>query len=265
MSKVSFSNTASLTGHTDVVEKVPADALPVNATPAPISVPATVPAQPVAPSTSFRDDDNMDARDYVLPRLNLVQKVGDLSNIFTPGTVVLDGQYVLSDAPPKSEPSKPIRLVVVGFQPTKYFEAVEGGLGGIVCSTLAEVAKNGGTLDYNEAKALGKKWFKSSGTALVLIEKPEGNTLDCFPVTIDGKSYALALWTLKGSGYNKGAKVLKTARKLGKLNAGYTTRFVTVSSQLQKAGANFIYAPVVNVADPTSDAFRADLAKLGVQ
>jgi len=236
------------------------------AAPATSTAVATVPAAQVpAPSKNpgFQDDDNISADDLVLPRLNIVQKVGELSNVFPHGSFLLDGSLVLVEGAPIKKNSKPIKLVVLGFRPKQFVERIEGGGRGNVFSSEAEVAANNGTLDWNDAEATGKTLYQRLATALVLIEQPEGVDASSFPYAIEGKNYALAQWSLKGTGYTNGAKPIMSARKIGFIrNGGYRTGVWEVTTTLKQFGQNYAYIPQPKPAGPTTEAFRAAVLEL---
>lgn len=221
------------------------------------------PAGAVEKAPSYFDDESIDPSDLQLPRFNIVQKVGELSNNFKPGSLLLNGQLVLQDGGQGTTPSKPINILVVGFQPTIFVERVEGGLKGNMFRTEQEVEKANGTLDWNEAQATGKTIYQRSCTALLLIEQIEGIDESSFPNPIGGKNYALALYTMKGTSYTNGAKHFKSARKIGHLRKnGYRGGFWTLQSQLKKFGENFAYIPVVKPTGQSTPEFRKELLEL---
>ncbi len=227
---------------------------------------AVIPASPagaVEKAPTYFDDESLDPNDLVLPRFNIVQKVGELSNNFTPGSLLLNSQLVIAPAGQGTTLSKAINILVVGFQPTTFVERVEGGLKGNFFRSEAEVEKAGGTLDWNEAQATGKTVYQRSATALILIEQPEGLDEASFPNVIGGKNYALALFTMKGTGYTNGAKHFKSARKIGHLRKnGYRGGFWTLQSQLKKFGENYAYIPVVKPTTQSTPEFRKELVEL---
>jgi hypothetical protein len=251
------------------VESTTTVAAPAQA-PATAAVPstalATVPAPQVPATTTnpgFQDDENISADDLVIPRLNIVQKVGEMSNVFPHGSFILDGSLVLVEGAPIKKDSKPIKLMVIGFRPKLFVERVEGGGRGQVFKTEAEVAAANGTLDWNDAEATGKTLFQRLATALVLIEQPEGVGADCFPYAIEGKNYALAQWSLKGTGYTNGAKPIMSARKIGALrNGGYRMGYWNVTTTLKQFGQNYAYIPQPKPAGPTTETFRASVKEL---
>lgn len=258
MSKISFSKPG---GPESMVQEAPAAPVDNN----PNQLPAVVPEAgvPAVAQPGFFNDDSLDPSDLSVPRLNIVQKVGELSNTYDPGAILLGGQLILRDAPKGKEVGKPIRFLIVGFQPTVFVERVEGGLRGNMLRSEADVVAKGGTLDWNESKQTGKTWYQRSATALIAIEQVEGLGNEHFPNTFDGKRYALALYTMKGTGYNQAAKRIKSERKIGFLREhGYRGGFWTLSSKLETNKQNSYYVPVVNPAGVTSEAFRTELRDL---
>lgn len=191
---------------------------------------AVVPVQPASGAvTEYRarpgygdDSDGLRASDIKLPRINIVKKVGPLSEIFTPGDVVLNQEIVIYKSD-KIDPvtknkipqSKPLRVVVAGFRPDRYAEKTEGGDMGNIFDSIEEVVAAGGTIDYNEAEATAKPPYQLLSECLVLIEKPEDVDSPEFSYIADGKKYAAALWANKGGDYTNGGKIIRTARKAG--------------------------------------------------
>lgn len=292
MSKVSFginSNPENSAPVTEVVQTptpVPGvvvesvtTAAPVDVAPAPAPSTAVaivdVPAGPVTRTDSLPlfDDQNIGFEDIILPRINIVQKVGDLSEIFTPGEIVLKQSLVIH-SPGKPAVGNvaavpgtpPLTLIVLGFKKTQFAEKVAGGAQGILAHTEQEVAKHGGTLDYKEWEASTKtpgakplRLFQRLATALVLVEKPahiaDEEHIE-FPYDCEGKYYALVLWSMKGTAYTHAAKQMFTARKIGHLRAGYNKSAWTLTTKSEKFGDNYAFVPVVKVAGKTSGDFQ---------
>lgn len=233
----------------------------------PVTQAVAVPPQSAPPSSSNAfggdDDDDMVPGDLVLPRLNIVQKVGEMSNIFRPGDIVLDAALVIADAGKEMQPSASIRVMVLGLQKTYFAEKLEGGQRGRTFQTEADVVAAGGTLDWNESQRLNKSLYQRVCTGLFLIEKPANVTDEKFPYVIAGKNYALALYTMKGVGYTNAARHIKTAKKIGHLRGvGYRGGFWTLCSKLEKYGQNFAFKPVLKQADATTEAFRNEVQAL---
>ncbi len=253
----------------------PAAAIPTSA--------AVVPAAPaaVAPANSPLDfdDDNIGFEDVILPRLNIVQKVGDLSNIFTPGEIVLNQASCIHE-PANPEKGKagtgPLNLIILGFRKRQFVEKVDGGEMGLLLNSEAEIEKHGGTLDFKEwqnSVAESKKpgstvkpmrYFQKLATAVGLVERPAHlATVDAdnilFPYECEGRFYALVLWSMKGTAYTHSAKKIFTHRKLGHLRGGYLKQGYTLTTKLEKFGSNFAYVPVLGVGPKTTPAFESFL------
>ena len=274
MAKVTFNKpgapeslVAGVTIETTTTVAPATDVAGVAATPtATVTFPAPAVVTPVAPpakSAPCYDDESIDAGDLVLPRLNIVQKVGEMSNVHPPGSIVLGGQLVLAVAPRGTLVGPAIRLLVVGFQPTIFAEKVEGGLRGNMVKSEQEVAARGGTLDWNEATVTKKPLYQRLSTALVLVEQPEGLDPLSFPIQLDGKKHALALYSMKGTSYTNAAKHFKSAKHIGFLKAhGYRGGWWSFSSQLKSFGANFAFIPVPKPVGASTPELRAQLSDL---
>jgi len=280
MAKIAFGNTETLAPATPetpstptVVSDIPVDAkaiveaplVPTQETPANTST-AVIPAPPSAVTSAnpgYYDDQNIPASDLKLPRLNIVQKVGELSNNYAGGTILLDGNLTLVDAPKGPAESAAFRFLVIGLQDKKFVEKVEGGLRGNTFLTEAEVVKAGGTLDYNEAKSSNgaKPLYQTLVTAMIIIEKPATVNDNAFPITFDGKKYALALYSMKGTSYTNAAKHLYTARKFGNCAEGFRFGWWTMTSRI-KAAANSYFIPTVRQQEFSTPAFRVFLTAL---
>ena len=174
--------------------------------------PAAAEGTTVYQKQAFFDDESFDARDMILPRLNIVQNVGELANVHPRGAIILNGQLILAAAPAPPATGPFIRIVFLGFQPTVYTEKVQGGLRGLTVKTVEEVIAKGGTIDYNEAKQTKKPLFQDTATAMVLIEQVPGLDDASFPLIVGGKRHALALYTMKGTSYTHVTKPVKSAK-----------------------------------------------------
>lgn len=188
-----------------------------------------------------------DFKDIILPRLNIVQGVGNLKDQFPQGAIVFNQSTVLF-VPPDIDPqtgnvrraaTAPVDITVLGFRPSRFVEKIEGGGKGLIVNTEAEVRSNGGTLDYKEhklKKSSGMKLFQVLAEGLLAIERPESVADDdtVFVYEAEGKKYALAIWAMKGSAYTAAAKrVFFTARACGCLRQGYPTHSYSLTTRLE--------------------------------
>lgn len=260
-----------------VAEIVGTPALPlVPVSAAPVAVQAEDP-------TMFYDDENIGFNDIRLPRINIVQKTGEMSNVFQQGEIVLNQTLpiytppVIKDGVIVKPGTKPLNVVILGFRKKQYVEKVASATMGALCNTEEEVGRLGGTLSYKEhetkvANGIPSKLFQELATAIVLIEKPE-HIADAdhieFAHECEGRYYALALWGMKGGSYTNGYKTFATARKMGHLKTvrdasgkivggGYISYSWSIGTKLEpyKTG-NFAHIPVVNNGAKSSPAFLA--------
>jgi hypothetical protein len=202
--------------------------------------------------------------EVILPRINLVQGIGDLSNIYNKGEIVLNKELVIYK-PKKGEDKnhEALEITVVGFFPTRWTERVSGGALGRLFDTAAQVVAAGGTTDYNTAMKAEKDgndipYFQQLATALILIKKPSFVNDDgiYFSEQIGEDSYTFALWSMKGSAYTSGAKVLKTARKMGFLKGGYPKFSWKLDTQVKAFGTgNSAVVPVLRPGSKHSEDF----------
>jgi hypothetical protein len=227
------------------------------------STAVAVPREP-EPSTGYSDDDSgIGAGDVTIPRLNIVQKVGDLSTIYAGGTILLAKSVILHEIALKDATGKvtkpglpPIQVVITGFGPTTYTEKVQGGGLGKIFRDVAEVVAAGGTTNYNEWTASGKKrvYAEQTEEALILIKRPDHLSADNanFPFVLGDKSaWAVARWSMKGTAFTHAAKNFMSARKWGVLSTRngrtYADGIWNVETALKSMNGNWYYQPVVGL------------------
>ncbi len=207
-------------------------------------------------------------KDVILPRLNVVQSIGNLKDTFSPGELIFNQATVLF-TPAKVDPktgnatskgTPPIVSYVVGIISDRFSEVVTGGFGGLIVDSEAEVRNNGGTLDYKEWELKSKdgmKRFQPITDLLMLIERPEVVKDDdiVFNFTVAGKKFAFGAWALKGSAYTAVMKrVFNYHRLTGILKGGYPTYSFAVSTHLEKfKNGNSAWVPSAVPIGKTSD------------
>ncbi|MFI3244306.1 MAG: hypothetical protein R3Y56_08645, partial [Akkermansia sp.] len=143
--------------------------------------------------------------DIIIPRLNIVQNVGALGELFDAG------QIVLNQETPLVKEGEAIELTVLNvrkvFQENVSYDSDERPA---VYNTLEEVKAAGGSIEWG---ANGEKpSFLPVLHTQVLIKAPEGAE-GAFPFEFEGASYALALWTIKGVAYTRAGKNIVTAAR----------------------------------------------------
>jgi hypothetical protein len=210
-----------------------------------------------------------------IPRINIVQKVGELSTLFPGGTILLSKQTILYEPPVYNaegriqKPGLPgLVFVVAGFGPTRYTEKMSGGALGRMFESPEAVAAAGGTINYNEWEASGKKrvYAEQTEEALILIRRPEHlkENVAEFPFIASGHAYAVARWSLKGTAFTHGAKPIMTQRKFGVLSnrsgRTYADGLWTLTTVLKNMKGNFYYQPVVQLQNGFTDPELRELA-----
>lgn len=271
--EVAVESTTQVAGEAPVTRVDNVENIPTASAMVPVASPVGVPAVVRDEPAPFYDDENIGFNDIKLPRINIVQKVGELSNTFAGGEIVLNQGLPIYTPPTIKDGviikpgTKPLNIVVIGFRPKQFVEKVNGNVMGALCNSEEEVGRLGGTLNYKEhetkvANKIPSKLFQEMATALLLIEKPE-QLADtdhlCFPQEHEGKFYALALWSMKGGSYTNGAKTFYTARKMGHLRVGgYHSYSWSLGTKLEayKTG-NFAYIPVLTNGTKSSESFLA--------
>lgn len=237
------------------------------------------PASPAVQPAYSDDADNVDTSDLVFPRINIVQKVGELSNVFPGGAIVLNKSAVLFETELRDangnvtkKATTPLRIVILGFRPTRYTEKVKGGALGRQVDTPAQVVAAGGTVNYDEAKASEKTGtlkplFEQTEEALILVKRPEtlkGDTVN-FPFELpDGSAWAAALWTMKGTAFTHAARHFMTARKIGALRKpkSYADGQWDIVAVLKVFNGNYFYQPIVKLLPEPTPAELKELAAL---
>lgn len=248
-------------------------AVPASTPVAEAQVPAVRPQMGLAPSGIILGDKLPDFKDIVLPRINIVQGIGELNKSFPVGALVFNQNTVLFTPPVINQKTSelvkaatpPVVLAVLGFRPTRFVEKVKGGGRGLIVDTEDQVRANGGTLDYNEHKlkeASGMKRFEPLAEALVAIRRPELCADDdtVFVYSVGAHKYALGLWGLKGTSYTAAAKkVFFTQRGIGCLRKeGYPSYHYNVTTRLETyPGGNAAWIPVCLAGEKSSADFMA--------
>lgn len=251
MSAVSFSKSNS--GATPVAKDVQVAPAPAEAR---ANVPVVAP-RPATPATVF-DDAPIDFKDIIVPRLNIVQRVGKLSTKFTPGDVLFAENIVIP---------RPFELIVMGFGPKSYVERTGSNDLGRMVATPELVEQAGGTLNFQEAEDTGKPLFQTLIKAILLIKKPDAlGDVPLFHFDLGGGKYALASWNLKGSSYTHAAKVFFTARKTGvpmNLTGGYHHGQWSLDTKLgEYRTGNVAIIPVLKPAGETSPEVRSAIERI---
>ena len=183
----------------------------------------------------------IESDDIVIPRLNLVQNVGSLAELFNGGDLVLNKEVVLS---------APLELTILSarkqFVQNLDFDSDEKPQ---VYNTLEEVHAAGGTIEW-----VGNQ--KPSFTPVLhvnLVFKAPAGLDYALPLEYNGDAYGLAVWTLRGVAYTRAGKNILTAAKFA-LRDGLFNGKWELTSKREKFGRNSVFVPVLrNVGRNTPD------------
>ena len=225
--------------NTEVVDTQITDSV-TQAVPESQIVPAQSKAVAVIPSADNGIEGEVSRNDIKLPRINLVQKVGDLSNLFTPGVFLFNKEVILSNG------KTPFEVTVLRLR-KQYQQDLPYGSEELpqTYDTADEVLANGGSLKWGD-----DNYFKEIAHVQVVMEKPS----DCppeleglFPYSFQDKDYGVAIWTLTGSAFTSAGKTLITAAYT-LLKAGLHTGKFAVTAEIKKNAKNSWYAPLFKFA-----------------
>lgn len=213
--------------------------------------------------------------EIVLPRLNLVHSVGLLKDQHPVGSYVYNQSLLLTQAAivntktgkTDREALPPLNVTFLQLRPIRFKEKVAGGGMGLVADSLDEVAQLGGTTNYKEAKlkeASGMKLFQYSRDCLLAIERPEHVADDetTFVFDVEGRKYALCLYTMRASAYNVLKKSVQTDEQIGCLRKGLSTYSYSLSCRLEPTPdkQSTYWLPTLVPNKPSTPAFL-DFAK----
>jgi hypothetical protein len=188
---------------------------------------------------------SVDSRDLIIPRLNIVQNVGPLSQEFDGGDLVFNKETVLATV------EQPIYLTVLSVDKT-YEERLPYDPNGprpTVYKSIEEVVEAGHWVDWRNNQPPP---VREVATILVLIEKPEGVDGLGFSHELLDKEYALALWTLRGTGYTRGAKKILSASQLELQKTGLLSGLWELSTERAQVNGNWVFAPVIRLKGKNS-------------
>lgn len=219
-----------------------------------LAIPANAEVAVVAaPITAVGIEGEVTADDIRPPRINLVQKSGNLADEFSPGSFVFEKSIVLA------KPGDEINVTVLRLR--KYYqEKIEFGSSNEMpprANTAEEVRALGGSLIYGH-----DRYFQEVCDVMLAIEAPENlneEQSQFFAYNVGGKNYTLAMYTVAASAYTSLAKRLFTDAAL-LLRAGLYTGSYKIHSELRKNGTNSWHVPVASFSgkhdEPTAESFK---------
>ena len=176
---------------------------------------------------------DLDASDISFPRLQIVQGMGNLSENFKKGEIVLDGESLISDGP------TPVEFTVcrIGKQYEENVDWDGGEIPRIV--SKAEAVEIGGSFDWGSN---GQKpdWMPIAD-ALICVK---GEDPEVFPFDFEGSNYAFALWRIKGTAYKRAAVPIFTAARMY-YREGLRTGSFLLNTEKATFGGKSVHVPKI--------------------
>ena len=176
---------------------------------------------------------DLDASDISFPRLQIVQGMGNLSENFKKGEIVLDGESLISDGP------TPVELTVcrIGKQFEENVDWDSGEIPRIV--TKEQALEIGGSFEWGSN---GQKpdWLPIAD-ALICVK---GDDPEVFPFDFDGANYAFALWRIKGTAYKRAAVPVFTAARMY-YREGLRTGSFLLNTEKATFGGKSVHVPKI--------------------
>ena len=187
----------------------------------------------------------IDPTDINMPKLNIVQGVGRLSEGFNPGQIVYDGEIALSDG------ATPIEFTILSAR-KQYIENLVYGAEARprVFNTLSEVWSAGGTIEWHAGK---RPSYVPVLHVMVLFKVPQCVEIP-FSMEYKGEHYRLAVWTLRGMVYNKAGKKILIESMYGLPEGPHYGKW-RLSTKREKVGHNSIFVPVIRCEERHCDDF----------
>jgi len=180
--------------------------------------------------------------DVAIPRLNIVQGVGELSESFTPGDLVLNRELRLA---PKEVP---VTLVVLSM--SKFFEErlpydPEGPRPRIFNSE-AEIRAEGLWLEWRNDEAPP---VREVANLLLAIRQPEDVSPLSFTIEAAAAKWALAVWTVRSTAYGRVFKLVNSRAQVELKKSGLLSGVWELQSNREKVGGNYIFVPRMTLAN----------------
>ena len=192
---------------------------------------------------------DLDASDISFPRLQIVQGMGNLSENFKKGEIVLDGESMISDGP------TPVEFTVCRIG--KMFEENVDWDGGEIPRIVPkeQAVEIGGSFEWGST---GQKpdWLPIAD-ALICIK---GEDPEVFPFDFDGGNFAFALWRIKGTAYKRAAVPIFTAARMY-YREGLRTGSFLLNTEKQSFGGKAVHVPKIRRGSRNTPDFADWLAE----
>lgn len=199
--------------------------------------------------------------DLRLPRLNLVNKTGDLSNQFTPGSFVIDKEHQITTV--EKGVAGILKVIPVRVK-VEYQEALEYNpeVRPRVFDTAEEVRKNGGRVTWGRGEGI----FSKVGHLELLIEKPEKLSEEAgssFFYIFGEKEYARVMYTTSITAYATSASVLLNDKVQGHLRGkDYIAGYYTLGAKTASNAKGTWWIPDMKTAGLVPDKIQDEIRGL---
>lgn len=188
-------------------------------------------------------------KDIRLPRLNLVNKSGELANSFIPGCYVISKEHQINNlAEGSREKSSPLNVIVATmnkqYQENIAFDDRDTKTAQGPFNTAAEVKNAGGRISRDK----GEGCFSEIAHLELFIEQPETLAEDAtalFFNTLGGKKFARVVWTVSGTAYGAVAVTVASALRGHLAQTGLVGGWWQLSSSLIKGQTNSWWQPAI--------------------
>ena len=202
------------------------------------------------------------AKDTRLPRLNLVNKSGELANSFVPGTYVINKEHQINLlAEGSREKSAPLNVIVASmakqYQENIPFDEREAKPPQVLNSS-AEVFAAGGRIS-RESKELH---FSEIAHIELFIEQPATLNEDAsalFYNTLGGRKFARVIWTVSGTAFGAVAVTVASALRGHLSQTGLAGGWWHLSSSLIKGQKNSWWQPAIRTNGLTDEKLREEV------
>lgn len=188
--------------------------------------------------------------DLQIPSLKLVQQVGDLGELFSPGSFVLNNEHAVSDGVEET-------TFTVAHWNKYYIENLEYGSDQTpeTAKTMKEVVEKGGTTEWRNNEP--PSWSPVGVATCILTGKDDMH----FPFEYKDKQYAIALWTMRNTAYRRAGRVIMTAAAYN-LKEGLEYGNWSLTSKRETLGKNKVFVPVVKTKGKNDEEFAAWVRQL---
>lgn len=200
------------------------------------------------PTPSFALD--ITQADLRLPTMKVVAKVGPLSEQFSPGEIVVDGDEVISDG------DQPVDFTVLNAR-KKYIEYTVYGSDQMprILWSSEDVKAAGGTTEWTDGPdGRVRPSYDPALEMTALVRNPKGEASAHFPFEFAGDHYAVVMYELTRTAYRRAAHKVLTAYSLH-LKQDFLRGSFELTTQTATIGGNKVIVPELRYGPLHTDEF----------